>query len=313
MHSARSIRRRWTSLLGSTGLVVGAGGLALFGIGATAVPQASTALQLSVRANHLTGLTPKAARGQASLPATSPCWASSNWSGYAVATTSSLSCQPSASFASFTSVGGTWTVPTLSATSGASYSAAWLGIDGFNNGSLIQTGTEQDYYSRGAHYGAWWTTSANNFLEQTITAGCSSVSSGNSCGAVSPGDQISASISGTKGGTWAITLTDSTNLNVAKWSFREGSIAYTGPGSSAEWIVEAPGVNGRTATLAHYGSTTFSALTVNSGDSPSLVAGDGGELVQGNFFRSQVVSIPSAPANGDEFAIAYGSTAPPVP
>ena len=63
---------------------------------------------------------------------------------------------------------------------------------------------------------------------------------------------------------------------------------------------------------AHYGSTTFNLDSVN-GTSPSLVAGDGGELVEGNFFRSQVVSIPSAPAAGDEFAIAYGSTAPAVP
>ena len=220
--------------------------------------------------------------------------------------TSSLSCQPSTKV-TYTSVGSTWTVPGVSATGSASYSAAWLGIDGFNNEALIQTGTEQDYYSRSAHYSAWWTTSANGFLKQTITSGCSSVSSGSVCGSVSPGDQVSASITGSIGGTWTITLSDAT-----KWSFTEGSIAYSGPGASAEWVLEAPGVNGRTATLAHYASTTFSALAVN-GTSPALVAGDGGELVQGSFFRSQVVSIPSAPVGGNEFAIGYGSTAPPVP
>ena len=43
-----------------------------------------------------------------------PCWASSNWSGYAVSETSpsGLSCVP-ASGTAYTSVTGTWTVPTV--------------------------------------------------------------------------------------------------------------------------------------------------------------------------------------------------------
>ena len=35
-------------------------------------------------------------------------------------------------------------------------SSAWIGVDGFNNSNLIQTGTEEDYYSGAAHYNAWW-------------------------------------------------------------------------------------------------------------------------------------------------------------
>ena len=169
MHNAKSTRSRWTSLLARTGLVIGAGGLALLGAGATAAPQASATLHLSLRPNHFAARTLRAARGKTAAPAaTSPCWASSNWSGYAVATTSSLSCQPS-SDVTYASVSGQRTVPAVSASSGASYSAAWLGIDGFNNDTLIQTGTEQDYYSRSAHYSAWWTTSAQNFEEQPIS------------------------------------------------------------------------------------------------------------------------------------------------
>ena len=299
MHDAKSTRSRWTSLLARTGLVIGAGGLALLGAGATAAPQASATLHLSLRPNHFAARTLRAARGKTAAPAaTSPCWASSNWSGYAVATTSSLSCQPS-SDVTYASVSGQRTVPAVSASSGASYSAAWLGIDGFNNDTLIQTGTEQDYYSRSAHYSAWWTTSAQNFEEQPISE------------PVKPGDVITATISEVNPTTqlWDITLVDSSESPT--WSFTTQQ-TYTGAGASAEWIIEAPGVNGRVATLADYGSTTFNLDSVN-GTSPSLVAGDGGELVDGNFFRSQVVSIPSAPAAGDEFAIAYGSTAPAVP
>ena len=70
-------------------------------------------------------------------------WAAENWSGYAETGT-------------FTGVSGTWTVPAVSATSSSTYSSAWIGVDGFNDNDLIQTGTEQDYYSGAAHYDAWW-------------------------------------------------------------------------------------------------------------------------------------------------------------
>jgi hypothetical protein len=185
----------------------------------------------------------------------------------------------------------------VSPSSSATYSATWLGIDGFNNSSLIQTGTEQDYYSGAAHYNAWWTTSVQHFAEQPIAQ------------PVKAGDTITASVSQTNPAThlWTITIDDSS------WAQPfTTTLTYTGAGTSAEWIVEAPGINGRTATLAHYSTTTLTSLTANGG-SPSLVTGDGGVLVQRNIFRGQVVSIPSAPLNGNEFAIAYGSSAPPVP
>ncbi len=70
-------------------------------------------------------------------------WAASNWSGYAET-------------GNFTGASGTWTVPTVAPSTSATYSATWVGVDGFTDTSLIQTGTEDDYYSGAAHYGAWW-------------------------------------------------------------------------------------------------------------------------------------------------------------
>ena len=58
---------------------------------------------------------------------------------------------------------------------------------------------------------------------------------------------LTASISKGVSG-WSITLTDSSNGN----SFTTTGLAYAGPGTSAEWIVEAPTVGGRLATLARY-------------------------------------------------------------
>src|SRR5579859_4529046 len=60
-------------------------------------------------------------------------WSSSNWSGYAV------------SGSSFTSATGSWIVQKVSASHKATYSSQWVGIDGFTNSSLIQTGTESDF------------------------------------------------------------------------------------------------------------------------------------------------------------------------
>ncbi|HEX4864053.1 MAG TPA: G1 family glutamic endopeptidase, partial [Acidimicrobiales bacterium] len=197
----------------------------------------------------------------------------------------------------FTAVSGNWNVPSVGATSSPSYSAAWVGIDGFNNNSLIQTGTEQDYYNGASHYAAWWTTSAQNFGEQPINQ------------TVSPGDPITATITRTAStSTWTITLKDTGSH---PWTFTK-SLTYTGPGSSAEWILEAPTVGGRVAPLAHYSLTTFDPGTIDGNSNPNLVASDGGELVQGS--RTQVVSIPSGPDNDtDGFNINYGSTAPSAP
>jgi hypothetical protein len=214
-------------------------------------------------------------------------WASSNWSGY------------SATRSVYTAVSGSWTVPAVQRSGKPSYSAAWTGIDGFNNGSLIQTGTEQDYYNGSGHYAAWWTTSAQGFLEQVISQ------------PVQPGDSMTATITKAKSGSsWTITLADTTE----NWTFTK-TVTYTGPGASAEWIIEAPTVGGRTAPLANYTSpTTFDHGTVNGNRNPALVVSDGGELVAGSGRHAEVVSIPSRPdSDTDGFNMAYGAVAPSPP
>ncbi len=206
-------------------------------------------------------------------------WASSNWSGYAITGTT------------YTSVTGEWDVPSVSATKSATYSSDWVGIDGFNNSSLIQTGTEADYYNGSAHYGAWW---------EILPAPATFVSM-----TVQPGDHMQASIVKGSGGTWTITLT-----NVTRKQTFTTQKSYSGPGASAEWILEAPTVGGRQATLAHYSSPdTFDPGTANNGN-PKLVANDGGVLIQ----KHKQVSTPSIPdSDTDGFNMSYGATAPSPP
>lgn len=204
-------------------------------------------------------------------------WASSNWSGYAV--TGSI----------YHSVTARWTVPGVTGSRKATYSSDWVGIDGYNNSDLIQTGTESDYYNGSAHYGAWWEIlPAAETVIPSIT--------------VKPGDTITASIAKGSGSSWTITITDGGQ------SFTTTQ-TYTGPQTSAEWIEEAPSLGGRVATLANYGHTTFDPGTVN-GANPGLTASDGGVMVQ----KRVQVSTPSNPdSDTDGFNIAYGASAPAPP
>jgi hypothetical protein len=238
-------------------------------------------------------------------------WASSNWSGYAVTPTGNTT---------YSDVTANWHVPQVTgpckSKSFGCFSSTWTGIDGFNNSSLIQTGTEQDYRNGTATYAAWWTTSALGFGEQVIASGCSG---GGRCGKVVPGDAMSAEITKGLDSTWTITLTDTTQ----QWTFTT-STTYTGTGASAEWIMEAPSIpGGHVGTLANYGAAPTHGLTFDHGSitvnghttSPNLVDSDGGELIQ----KRQVVSIPSGPdvelpsAPSDGFAMSYGSSAPNAP
>ena len=271
---------RGRMLVGGLAAGIGTLGLWTLMVGAVAAPTASGVASIAVHPKE------SARPGDGSTSAIG--WASSNWSGYA------------ATRSTYTAITGNWKVPAVQPSGNATYSAAWAGIDGFNNNSLIQTGTEQDYYNGAAHYTAWWTTSAQGFVEQAIPH------------PVFAGDAITATITKTNPSTssWTLTLADTTQ----NWTFAK-TLTYTGPGASAEWIMEAPTVGGRIAPLANYASpTTFDPGTVNGGANPGLVASDGGELVTGNKHRLQIESIPSGPdRDTDGFNISYGSTAPPPP
>jgi hypothetical protein len=208
-------------------------------------------------------------------------WSSSNWSGYAI----------SGGTGAFHAITGQWTVTAVSATSGSTYSSSWIGIDGYNNSNLIQTGTEADYYGGSAHYAAWWEILP---APETVISGIT----------VHPGDHMSAKITKGSGVTWTITLKDVTTGK----SFTT-SQTYAGPQSSAEWIEEAPTVNGNQANVAHYGTLKFDPGTVN-GANPHLTASEGGVMVQHN----RQVSTPSNPdSDTDGFNCRYGATKPSPP
>jgi hypothetical protein len=94
-------------------------------------------------------------------------------------------------------------------------------------------------------------------------------------------------------------LTDDTNGE----SFTTDA-PYTGPGSTAEWIVEAPGDG---LTLAPYSPyINFSDLRI----SPINTAVEELEMIPNG--DSRVVSMPST-LTSDGFNVAYGDAAPAAP
>jgi hypothetical protein len=205
---------------------------------------------------------------------------SRNWSGYYVGGS-----------VPFTYVTGTFSVPRLvSGTPVGDEMAEWVGIDGVGISPLIQAGIDEyiDPSNLSLFYiRAWW--EILPALQTPIT----SVS-------VAAGDEVTVTIGQINGAEWGITLTDDTNGE----SFTTDQ-TYTGPGSSAEWIVEAPTLNGSLTTLAPFSpAVTFSDLRF-VGTETTLT-----ELVMLQY--GVQVSTPSA-LDSNGFNVAYGGIAPAAP
>jgi hypothetical protein len=174
---------------------------------------------------------------------------SSNWSGYA-AMTSLVAPQAGA----VTSVAGNWSVPTVTGSRG-SYSAIWVGIDGYSSPTVEQIGTEQYITSTGkAAYVAWYEMYPANpvYLD---TFGFN----------ISPGDSISASVSYSSA-LFSLQIAN-TSQNT---SFSTQQTLATAQRSSAEWIVEAPSSFFGPLPLANFGTAKFSnaSATINGATGP---------------------------------------------
>ena len=255
---------------------------------------AAASAAAAILAAGLTGVPagPASARAAASMPPASTYeagpaaarnpgglgWYSSNWAGYAVAG------------GPYSSAGARWTVPAVGASYRGSYSALWVGIDGFTRSALIQAGTEADFHNGAAHYSAWWEIlPAPAVTIRTLS--------------VRPGDRMSVTIARVSSGRWRIVVSDARSGTYAT------TRAYSGSASSAEWIEEAPVVGGRITQLAVHGTIVFDHASLD-GRNPGLATDDAGAMIR----RGVLVDTPSAPdADGDGFALAEQATPPARP
>ncbi len=224
------------------------------------------------------------------VPSASPILnASTNWSGYAVQANSDT----------VSAVSGSWVVPTVSTTS-TGYAASWVGIDGWSSSTVEQIGTEADVVNGQATYYAWYEMYPSNSV--TISKMT-----------IDPGDtitgQVSWAASSSKGGTYTLTLTDTSHTKDSDTVTVNSSTAFAR--SSAEWIVEAP-YSGGVLPLAHFGTDSFSAAkaTINGNSGPIDTSWAGTQLEQINMTNQNGAQLDTTSAVTDSsgtssFTVAY--------
>ena len=213
-------------------------------------------------------------------PISQPAFGTSdNWSGYDV------------TGGPFTAVAGTFNVPAVPVTANDTDTAEWVGIDGVSNSNLIQAGISETVSGGSELVYGWW-----EILPAPATMIPNLV--------INPNDQVTVAIVRQGDGNWLIQIEDLTNQQ--SW---HNTFAYSGPLSSAEWIVEAPTAadDMTIETLGQYSpSVTFKNLGIGGAVSTleQSVMNDPGNTTQ--------ISTPS-PLTPAGFTVAYGAGAPPPP
>ncbi|MDI5963243.1 G1 family glutamic endopeptidase [Streptantibioticus silvisoli] len=200
---------------------------------------------MPVRTRHLAAAAGAAALlavAGAATPASAAVQSNSTSTGYAAVT------------GTYTSVSSSWTQPTVTCGSQTSYTTYWVGLDGYNDSAMEQTGTEADCISGRAVYGAWW---------EVLPASQSAYSSVT----VKGGDHLTATVTYIGSSNFTMTLFDSTQ-DWTKTTTHKGSSGFQN--TSAEVITESTDASGSIGATGG-GSVTFTGSTVNGG---TLAAAD---------------------------------------
>lgn len=160
---------------------------------------------------------------------------STNWSGYAVT-----------GHGPYSSVSSSWTQPAANCLqTPTGYSSFWVGLDGDTTGTVEQTGTEADCSSGTAVYYGWY----EMYPKFPV----------NYSNPVSPGDAMRASVASVGGGSFRLTLTDTTK----GWSQTVTPRLKSAKLGSAEVIAEAPSSSGGVLPLADFQKVGFSGASAN--------------------------------------------------
>ena len=251
----------------------------------TGEPTVEGTFNFSVAVTDATTPTPLSATATLSIvvfpaPVQSSTVLSSNWSGYVELN------------GPFTQISGTFTVPSLSpGIPRGDQMSAWVGIDGGDGDStLIQAGINETPDPANPNQFSiqpWWEIlpASETFIPSVQ---------------IRAGDQVTIGIGQVSRSNWQITLADDTDGE----TFTTDQV-FSGPASTAEWIVEALTENGQVGTLAPFSPAVhFSGLSFNGSNTDLeevIMVQDGNQ-----------VSTPSE-FTADGFNVAYGDTAPPPP
>lgn len=210
---------------------------------------------------------------------------SSNWSGYAIQTNLS---HPQNNAVS--DVQGQWTVPSLSCNSSSAYSSAWVGIDGYSDGTVEQIGTEQDCRSGVPVYLTWF----EMYPKMSRAIGL----------AINPGDVIKGEVKYI--GNYSFMLSLSNITTGQSFATIQRSKAAR---NSAEWIVEAPW-SGGVLPLANFGTFAFtnSSATLNGHTGTINDSGWQNDVITMATSSGVIKALPSGlSTDGRSFTIAWES------
>jgi Peptidase A4 family len=233
---------------------------------------------------------------------------SSNWSGYA---------EVSSKRDTFTQVTDTFVVPTVDTDiTGTQYVADWVGIGGYDDATLVQTGIQAmvrtHRHQTTVTYDAWTEhlPEAEKPLELTISAG----------------DTVTATVTETATNTWLMEVDDVTTGQSAGLS-----VPYKSSGESAEVINERPCIRAPCAArdLANlaqtpditFGPGFYSVTAVGQDpvqtpllDAPAPPSTISLFAITMTNDDGDPIATPSAPdASGEAFAVADGSLPPSPP
>lgn len=141
---------------------------------------------------------------------------STNWAGYA---------DDNSTGHTYTMVSGTWNQPTVTCPSDENRLVVWwVGLDGFNTGTVEQDGTGAFCSNGTALYFTWWEMYPTNSI--TIASN-----------ALAPADHIVSTVNFTSG-QYVLTVKDSTHT-AASFTTKQTCTAGCS-NASAEWIAETP-------------------------------------------------------------------------
>lgn len=156
-----------------------------------------------------------------------------NWSGYV------------SEGGPFDQVSATWTQPTGTCASSATYSSFWVGLDGAGTNTVEQTGAEVDCSSGRAVCYAWY----EMYPRPLVRYGA----------AVHPGDQMSAQVTTDGAGNFTLAISDVTR----GWTKTQNKLNLKAKGGSAEVVAEAPASVSSVLPLTNFGTVSFIGAQAN--------------------------------------------------
>ena len=205
-----------------------------------------------------------------------------NWSGY------------QATGGSYTSVSGTWNVPSVSSPSANTADATWVGIGGVTSNDLIQAGTQ-------TLIGAGGQIAYQAFYEMLPGVAQSVPLS------VHAGDSVSASITQTSAGEWLITVRD----NTTQQSYQT-TVSYASKLSSAEWVEEMPSTVGNAfIPIDNFNTISFTGGSAIENGAQVTIAQSGAKMLTMVNGNEQPLATPSAlGTDGESFSVTRSTNAP---